>query len=222
MDKTWWFHFFGYASAGTLGLGFITGIVSVWLSWQINAEQKRELAEITRQIEEERKETARAQESTAALSLRVQEESRKRAEAEAKLALIQSRQAPRRLLIEKFLPEFRGKPKGSAVIVYLQNDPEAFDFALEIMHLLHGAGWPVTFPKPVSEHTLSKSVPALRAGVTIATRFIEPPGSPPNTPFRVLEEVFLRIGQAVGFGVSSTLDETLDQNTFRIEVGPKP
>lgn len=44
MDATKWLAIVGVASALTLGVGFVTGLISVGLGWKVNREQKVEMA----------------------------------------------------------------------------------------------------------------------------------------------------------------------------------
>ena len=53
MDATKWFHIIGLISAGALGIGFITGLVSVGLSWKINREQESRMGLLSLAIEKE-------------------------------------------------------------------------------------------------------------------------------------------------------------------------
>ncbi|MCU1264743.1 MAG: hypothetical protein JWM21_1061 [Acidobacteria bacterium] len=47
MDATKWFHLVGLISAVALGIGFVTALVSVGLSWRVNETQKTELARLS-------------------------------------------------------------------------------------------------------------------------------------------------------------------------------
>jgi hypothetical protein len=52
MSASEWFHIVGFISAGALGIGFITGVISVVLSRAINREQAREIAKANVKIAE--------------------------------------------------------------------------------------------------------------------------------------------------------------------------
>src|ERR1051325_243757 len=49
MDTAKLFHIVGLISALALGVGFVTGIISVWLSWRITQEQKVEIENLRKE-----------------------------------------------------------------------------------------------------------------------------------------------------------------------------
>jgi hypothetical protein len=102
-------------------LGVVMALLLAYSSWRVwRAENRlqdiiKQHAEI--QIADARAEVAKANERTAALSLKVEEEARKRAEAEERVAWIR-KQLDSRHLPPEFIDLLKDKPKGEATIVY--------------------------------------------------------------------------------------------------------
>jgi hypothetical protein len=114
----------------------------------VEAEKaKAERAEADKQIAIAKENAAKASERTAGLSLRVEEEARKRVEAELRLAEIQERLRPRTFTPEQraqLLELFKANVKGSLSNIQVPiNDPEAVGFAQKIKDILVESGWTV-------------------------------------------------------------------------------
>lgn len=60
-NMTWWFHVVGLISASLLLAGFVTGVVSVFLSWRINKLQAGEIAELKLKTAEQQQRAADAE-----------------------------------------------------------------------------------------------------------------------------------------------------------------
>ncbi len=182
--------------------------------------------------ENARRDAALANESTAKLSLRIEEEARKRAEAENALLQLQQRLQPRRLPRETFLNALRDKPKGSVVILYQNEDPEAWWFAIDIAAQLNAAGWTAKNPEPLRPSANRPDMPSVFSmgssfsvggvyggrGVSFAAREVDSPPFTRSTPFSALATAL----DVSGFGLSTFRDESLPENSFRIIVGPRP
>lgn len=81
--------------------------------------------------------------------------------AKAKLDLEQLRTqvAPRQFIRPAFLDALRGEPAGNVEIVFLRNDPECFDVAQQLWHLLQDAGWQVTPPTAIFDGRQNQPAP---------------------------------------------------------------
>lgn len=71
------------------------------------------------------------------------------ANAALKLEQLRMQVGPRQFNRVAFLEVLNGATVGNAQIVYLRNDPECFDVAQQLWHLLEEAGWQVTAPAPI-------------------------------------------------------------------------
>jgi hypothetical protein len=134
MDTTKLFHIIGLISALALGVGFVTGVISVWLSWRITQEQKVE-------IEGLRKENLATED-------RLGKEQDKRLELEASLA---PRQIP---YIKAGDTENIGPLRpfaGMQVILRFLPDAEASRAASNVAGLLSAAGWKIVSVEPSPE-----------------------------------------------------------------------
>src|SRR5437868_4440043 len=111
------------------------------------AEQaKKDRTEADKQIAIAKADAANATKETAKLSLAVQKEARKRAEAERALLELQERLKPRHLTGEQratLLELLKKIPKGKVKIYAFIGDNEAIDFSAELLEVLTEAGWPV-------------------------------------------------------------------------------
>ena len=132
MDTTDWFHIVGWLGAGSLGLGFICAVISVFLSWQVAGEQKTEATRI-------------------ATELAVQQE--RAAKAEKELLELREQLAPRRLT-ENQKRNLRTildtSVQGIVKIRVISNDSETMDFGNDFAELLKKLGWNVTQDASVS------------------------------------------------------------------------
>jgi hypothetical protein len=142
---------------------------------------------------------------------------------------IEARLEPRWISVGLFDEALKGKPTGTAKIVYLRDDGEAFSFAMGLCNVLKVNGWIVFPPEPVSQSAdpLFSRFPTLMSvqgqplGVTVVTKMGEPDPieqKTPITPLHTLCDAFL----TAGFGVALGFDATFPLNCFRIVVGPKP
>jgi hypothetical protein len=71
------------------------------------------------------------------------------AEASLKLEQLRREVGPRHVQREAFLQALEGKPRGHVEIVYLRDDPECFDVAQQLWHLLLEAHWDANPPLPI-------------------------------------------------------------------------
>jgi len=71
------------------------------------------------------------------------------ARATLELAQLRAEVGPRQFNRQAFLETLRGETIGNVTILYLRNDPECFDVAQQIWHLLEDAGGTVSPPSPI-------------------------------------------------------------------------
>lgn len=206
-DPTKLFHIVGLISALALGVGFVTGLVSVGLSWRINEQQRHELEKL-------RADVATQQERAAKAELALEE--------------VRKKQEPRHINRDAFDAFLKGKRKATAVIQYHKNDPEAYNFAMNLWFALHDeAGWDIQFlPSPIEDSVdpYFSQLPSVLAagginGVTILTKEIKPfPTTREASPYAALVKVL----RASGVEASAAIDVRLPDDSFRIIVGAKP
>ena len=164
------------------------------------------------------------------LNLEAAKSNERAAEAELRLAAITMHLQPRQLPKETFLNALRGKPKGSAIFLYEDDDPEAFSLAISLQAALKDAGWIVKAPVSIKAsgtyiYSPDKMPSILAAtgvyggrGVTLVAKLIEPWPFKQETPFSALSTAL----SASGFGISESRDDSLPENSFRVVVGRKP
>jgi hypothetical protein len=137
-----------------LGLTFIVGLATIWAG--IKSSNEKDMK--ARQQEER----------IAKINLQVQEEARKRAEAESRLIELQNRVAWRYFDQDKFLSVLKSRPKGKAEIVFLKEDSESYLLANTIWQNLVAAEWIVNQPSTGTNN--DPNLPfALREGGIIAS-----------------------------------------------------
>ena len=159
MDATKWFHVVGLISAIALGVGFVTAVISVGLSWRINQEQKVEIANALKDAGLANEKAGKANERAEQLANEnlqikaalgnVQTElanaRTRQAQAENETLRLKQRIRPRSLepaQRENLLNKLRNSPSKGAVSMYFQlGDGEAAEFALELREVLEKAGW---------------------------------------------------------------------------------
>jgi hypothetical protein len=126
---------------------------TVWLTWTaaicgavaaisglLGAIISREVATVMQRASDERIASANAlaaksNEAAAAATLRLEQ--------------LRAQVGPRQFNRIAFLDTLRGEDVGSVDILYLRNDPECFDVAQQLWHLLEDAGWHVRPPAPI-------------------------------------------------------------------------
>lgn len=208
---------FGVAAA-------LIGAVLALLLWRANnkyqdavtADANARIEEAKRGAEEARRDAATANEKAKELLLRIEEESRKRAEAEERLERLRKKVEPRGLTSLEHL--FEGA-RGSAEIVYQRDDPEAYRFAYDVFLTLQLAKWDVSQPKPFDA---SGDLPAaIEAGatnthVTIRANFRYLKTHEPDSAYSTLVRFF----SANELGVHGQIDESLPFESCRIVIGP--
>lgn len=192
------------------------------------AAARRDAALANEGLARSNEEIARLNEHTAALSLTIEEERRKRVEAEARLAELLKRLQPRRLGKDALLKGLQGKPTAVARAFFQRDDAESYDFAMDIYGDLLAAGWQVEIPEPVKPIPGAPNLPTAfigathtGAGIGLIARSIVgvvPPGDP-SSPLKALDDAF----RGAGFrGVSIVKDEWMPEKVVWIIVGPKP
>jgi hypothetical protein len=149
--------------------------MSVWLIWiaaicgtiaavsgLLSAVISREVAAVTQRESDERIASANA------LAARSNESAEK---ARLELEQLRAQVGPRQFNRQAFLETLRGETAGTVTVVYLRNDPECFDVAQQIWHLLEDAGWTVSPPAPIfdgrHEQPAPMNVGGQPSGVTV-------------------------------------------------------
>jgi hypothetical protein len=138
---------------------------------------------------------------------------------------IEARLESRRMSIVLFDEALKGNPAGTAEIVYLRDDGEAFFFAEGVFGALQANGWLVDFPTPVQQSVDPRfsrlptlmSVQGQPLGVTIVAKSAEPDltgQKAPVTPLQTLCSAFMASGRGFALG----FDATFPDNSFRIVI----
>lgn len=163
----------------------------------------------------------------AQLSLRIEEERRKRAEAEESLAALTKRLRSRSDVFDQaaFVSALSGKPKGIAACLFQTNDPEAQEFSMDIYRALLAADWTSAIPQPLSllgdtggaaEFLAAGGGATGGSGISLVAESIA--GCRGDaTPFMALHDAF----EASGLGfLPMSVGPKLPQPVIRIIVGP--
>lgn len=202
-DADWWVK---AISAEFATVVFFTGLLALYTGGVVNEKLTATVAALGRE--------------TAGLQKEVAEARAKQAEAELALEQVRKKQEPRRLKWDAFVHALKGRPTGTAMIVYQPNDPEAYHLAVDIWMALGSAQWQTTEPQPAPPSPRS-SPPILNPGVSVVANDINgafPPYTGEDNAARALAEaVFDSLG-----GTHGGRDESLPDNVFRVVVGPKP
>lgn len=167
-------------------------------------------------------------EKIAVIEQAAEEARAKTAAAELALEQLRQRQEPRHINPNALQAFLKGKRKATAVIQYQKNDPEAYNFAMNLWFALHDeAEWDIQFlPSPIRDSVdpFFSQFPSVLAaggmrGVTIVTKEIKPfPANGEASPYAALVKVLM----ASGVEVSAAIDVSQADDSFRIIVGPKP
>jgi len=202
--------------------------ILAWLLWRANnkyqdaviADANARIEEARRGAEEARKDAATANARAQELALRIEEESRKRAEAETQLERLRQRVFPRGL---KSMGPLMEGPKGRAEVLYQSDLPEAYNFARNVYLCLLAAGWEVSRPAPIPADKSQPHLPsALAAGasdsdVTIRAFRLESEPETTNNPYSMLWRFF----RESDLRVHGRQDDSLPLDLFRIVIGPR-
>ncbi|CAB3715714.1 hypothetical protein LMG24238_04497 [Paraburkholderia sediminicola] len=139
----------------------ISGLLGAIVSREVTAVAQRESDE---RIAAANALAAKSNESTATAVL--------------KLEQLRAQVGPRQFNRAAFLEALRGETAGSVQIVYLRNDPECFDVAQQVWHLLEDAGWQVTPPTPIfdgrNNQPAAMNVDGQPAGLTVVASIQSP------------------------------------------------
>jgi hypothetical protein len=235
MTTNAWFHLVGLISAGLLGLGFITGLVSVGLSWKVNAELQTELRkmsganlELEKDLTEEKKKLAALEQTASdskAAQQRVETELAKAKEAQAKaeesLQKFKFRALLPRSITDESLEILRNSPKGSVDLLYQDNNPEAYSLARELQVSLGWAGWTASEPKPTTVDRIPHTGVKLEVGIALYGE--QPTSGMPlvlKEPAQTLWKFFDANLQSAGTGGFS-VNKDLPPDAMVIVIGPK-
>jgi hypothetical protein len=157
-------------------------------------------------------EAAKANERTAELALKVEEEAWRRAEAERALAEVQERLAWRILTPAQrqiFLQVLGAGPKGGVMLLPSAEVPEAFNFARQIQDLLRHAGW----------DTHLSTLGQFGGAPTIGLVLTVPDLTAPSPEANLLYRAFVSAGLAVTVMQYGPLDP---ERPIGLRVGHKP
>lgn len=161
------------------------------------------------------------------------EAQRKLVEAERDLEELRAKVAWRHINRDKFLSILKDRPKPTRTqIMYLREDPESWNLAMEIGDLLFKAGWPVALPIPIapSESRLFALFPPVMGvggnpfgGISLVTNEeFKSPIREDKTAIGVLAEAFMQaLGGQVSFKKPLPEQGILPAGAIRIVVGPR-
>lgn len=139
-----------------LAIGFVVGIATIWVGMQANKEKDIK---------------AREQEETiAGINLKIEQEARKRAEAERALLELQNRLSPRVLASEQkteLLRRLQAIPKGTIEINFVAGNEESMQYAQQFIEIFNTAGW------KVEPRALAAGFSILGFGVTLSNPFTQ-------------------------------------------------
>ena len=158
-------------------------------------------------------------------------------EAELKLEQLRERLAPRKINGPEFVKALEGKPKAPVEIVFVRDDPECWQLAMQIRDWLKTAGWEHTQPAAITgpdesrfaSYPSSMQAGGQPSGVVIVQRATSQADferermnsfdGPIDTPGKALSHALMgslgSIGGSMGF-------ETGTIGKLRVVVGPKP
>lgn len=153
--------FWDAASVWLIWIAAVCGAVAA-ISGLLGAIVSREVAAATQRESDERIAAANA------LAAKSNEAT---AIAVLKLEQLRAQVGPRQFNRAAFLEALRGETAGNVQIVYLRNDPECFDVAQQVWHLLEDAGWQATPPSPIfdgrNNQPAAMNVDGQPAGLTV-------------------------------------------------------
>lgn len=188
---------------------------------KVRADADVKIGEATKQADVK---IAEANERTASVSLRLEEEARKRAEAQqetakAQQALVEKteeirlRQLPRHLTPEqraRLVEILKSSPKGEVDIVCVLGDGEGFAFATELDGVLKAAGWTAS-GGGVSQVAYSGGNP-IGAGIIVHSSQTVPPYA------AALQHAF----ELIGFPLPGAEKSDLPAGKVQLLIGNKP
>ena len=158
---------------------------------------------------------------------------------EAKLEL-EKFKAPRHIKREEFVKALEGKPKAPVEILFVRDDPECFQLAMQIRDALKEAKWDVpgdiraidTADTPrLSQYTSTMGVGGQPQGVTVVQRATSQADfdrerdnpfdkdAPIDTPRKALSRALMNSLGGISGGMSF---DTGTPGVLRVVVGPKP
>ena len=190
----------------SLALSFVFGAASIWLSGKLG-----------------RLKDAQAEAAQRALEFSLATQQERAANAERSLLELQERQTPRHIDQEALFVALRGKPVGKAVILCDPSVPDSWNpLGMELNAPLSRAGWIVSMmyvpadPTPKLNEGLTKPFPTVyREEITIEGAIEDCEGR--DTPYCSLFNAF----RAVGVDFQATRADGLEEQTFRILIGPR-
>jgi hypothetical protein len=201
-----------------LGLTFAVGVAAILTGLTVTRRQATNLVHAQR-------EAAEAKGKTVALEVEAAKQREKAARAEKELAEFQRNVESRakHAALRQALDALRGKPGGSAELLFQDHDPEAFSLSATLRSMLVAAGWTIPDePRPLSRvYPRSGARPAFlspgsvgSSGVVIVVKSRQPRERPPALD--ALEDTLRQLGT-----VTTPEDPALAPNLLRIIVGPK-
>ncbi|CAJ9609870.1 hypothetical protein [Burkholderia pseudomallei] len=153
--------FWDTATVWLMWIAAVCGAVAA-ISGLLSAMVSREVAAVTQRESDERIASANA------LAAKSNEAA---ATAALRLEQLRAQVGPRQFDRAAFLSALRGEAVGNVQIVYLRNDPECFDVAQQLWHLLEDAGWQAIPPAPIFDgrhaQPAAMNVDGQPAGLTV-------------------------------------------------------
>jgi len=182
-----------------------------------------------------------AQSDIVKANARIAEAEARAKEAELKLEQVRERMRARHIKGDTFRRILEGKPKASVEILFVRDDGEAFQLALEIRDWLKRASWDVAEPRPIMQSDLAprlaETTPSTMAvggqpqGVSVFLRAesqadfarefddARPPNGVIDTPRKALSAA---LGDSLGSISGGMSYEIGSPGVLRVIVGPKP
>lgn len=156
------------------------------------------------------------------------------AKATLDLEQLRAQVGPRQFNRPAFLDALGGEAAGNVEIVYLRNDPECFDVAQQLWHLLEDANWHVAPPTPIFDGRQVQPAPMNADGQPSGLTVVASIGSPAeadasqlralsqpwvHTPFTVLEYAIERGIGRVAAHINGP--NRPPEGTLRVVVAPR-
>jgi hypothetical protein len=248
----WAEYWYPIAWKGVLAGGLITAvgacatIAFLLLQWRTTTIREEQADWRTSIVESE---TARAkadlgtaQADIAKANASIAEANARAKEAELKAERLRQQVRQRHLNGEQFLKILEGKPKAPVEILFMKDDGEAFQLALEIRDWLKRASWEVEEPRPIVDSDLAPRLaanhPSTMAaggqpqGVSLFLRVTSnaeidreiernplDPNAPLDTPRKALSRALLDSLGTLSGGMSGEVGRP---GVLRVIVGPRP
>jgi hypothetical protein len=144
---------------------------------------------------------------------------------QSKIISLEKQIAPREIDGPAFTEIVRNGPKAKIELLYVREDPDSYQLALQIFWYLSNAGWdcrpqapisPVTSSSPYADRPIAMTVTGHATGITLVVH--EYGDIKWESPLGILFKAFRVTPGQAGRGI----DPTVRSETIRIVVAPKP